>query len=128
MDINIHKIVLLNDNDDIIYISNTKAYYSDIINYTQKEIRKHNLDFSVSATLPVSKIEFQNHIFKILEEYKTEIEVNSNNFKIISVEKDSVRYKLQFKMDQINPILEQEIKARVLEEVQRLIQFDTSKS
>jgi small-conductance mechanosensitive channel len=122
IDINIHKIVLLNDNDDVIYISNTKAYYSDIVNYTQKEIRKHNLDFSVATAVPVSKKELQDHIFAILEEYKTEVEVNSHNFKIISIEKDSVRYKLQFKMYQINLATELEIKAKILEEVNSLIQ------
>lgn len=126
MDINIHKIVLLNDNDDVVYISNTKAYYSDIVNYTQKEIRKHNLDFSVSAASPVSKKELQDHVFGILDEYKSEVELNSSNFKIISIEKDAVRYKLQFKMFQINPAIELEIKAKILEEVNSLIQTKKS--
>lgn len=121
IDINIHKIVLQNDNDDIIFISNTKAYYSDITNFTQKEIRKYNLDFSVSTDIKLSKEELRLCIYQILDTYPEGIEKESNVFKIISIEKEEIRYKLQFKLKQVNPLLESEVKAKVLDEVHRLI-------
>lgn len=122
IDINIHKIVLLNDNDDIIFIPNTKAYYSDIVNFTQKEIRKYNLEFGVSGTLNLSKLEIQAVIFQILDDYTTLIEPESSTFRITSLVKDEIKYKFQFKLKQVNPLLEQEIKAKVLEEVHSLVQ------
>jgi len=48
LEINLSKITLLNDDDDIIYIPNDKVYMSEIINYTKKEIKKVSIDFELS--------------------------------------------------------------------------------
>ncbi len=121
VDINIHKIVLRNDSDDIVFISNTKAYYSDIINFTQREIKNYNLDFGISGSKHISKSELQIHIFKILDNYKQALDAEYNQFKILSIDKEEVKYRIQFKLKQLDPHLEQEIKASILEVVHNLI-------
>ncbi len=122
IDINIHKIVLRNHNDDIIFISNTKAYYSDIVNFTQRDIKKYYLDFGVSTSINVSKANLQECCFRILENYADDLEKDTELFKIISIEKDEIRYRLQFTLKQVSLLIEQEIKSRVLEEIHQLIQ------
>ncbi|MFN8329952.1 MAG: mechanosensitive ion channel [Saprospiraceae bacterium] len=54
VDINISKIILQNENDDEIYIPNSKAYFSEMINYTKKEIRKYNLEFAIHHRVIIS--------------------------------------------------------------------------
>jgi len=122
IDINIHKIVLQNDDDDIIYISNTKAYFSDLVNFTQKEIRKYNLDFTLSHKIKISKLELEKQIVSVLERFIPNYEKYSANFKIANIGKDDIRYKLQFALIKVDPIIEQEIKATILNEVHKLIQ------
>lgn len=47
LDINLTKITVLNEDDDVIYIPNDRAYMADIINYTKKEIKKVSIDFEL---------------------------------------------------------------------------------
>ena len=47
LDINLAKISLLNEDDDIIFIPNDKVYMSDIINYTRRDIKKVSIDFEL---------------------------------------------------------------------------------
>ena len=122
IDINIHKIVLQNDDDDIIYISNTKAYFSDLVNFTQKEIRKYNLDFTLSHKIKISKLELEKQIVSVLERFIPNYEKYSANFKIANIGKDDIRYKLQFALIKVDPLIEQEIKATILNEIHTLIQ------
>ncbi len=122
IDINIHKIVLQNDDDDIIYISNTKAYFSDLVNFTQKEIRKYNLDFTLSIHLKISKLELEEQILNTLEKFIPSYEKYSAVFKIVSIGKDDIKYKLQFSLNKVDPLVEQEIKAKILNEIHLLIQ------
>lgn len=122
IDINIHKIVLQNDDDDIIYISNTKAYFSDLVNFTQKEIRKYNLEFILSHKIKISKLELEKQIVSVLERFIPNYEKYSANFKIAGIGKDDIKYKLQFALIKVDPIIEQEIKATILNEVHKLIQ------
>lgn len=122
IDINIHKIVLQNDDDDIIYISNTKAYFSDLVNFTQKEIRKYNLDFTLSHKIKISKLELEKQIVSVLERFIPNYEKYSANFKIANIGKDDIRYKLQFALIKVDPQIEQEIKATILNEIHKLIQ------
>lgn len=122
IDINIHKIVLQNDDDDIIYISNTKAYFSDLVNFTQKEIRKYNLDFTLSHKIKISKLELEKQIVSVLEKFIPNYEKYSANFKIANIGKDDIRFKLQFSLNKVDPIIEQEIKATILNEIHKIIQ------
>ncbi len=122
IDINIHKIVLQIDDDDIIYISNTKAYFSDLVNFTQKEIRKYNLDFTLSHKIKISKLELEKQIVSVLERFIPNYEKYSANFKIANIGKDDIRYKLQFALIKVDPLIEQEIKATILNEIHTLIQ------
>ena len=44
-DLTITRIALLNDDDVIIFIPNTRVFSSDIVNFTKKEIRKVSIEF-----------------------------------------------------------------------------------
>jgi small-conductance mechanosensitive channel len=127
IDINIHKIMLRNSNDDIIFISNTKAYYSDIVNFTQRAIKKYNLEFALDSVKNISKSEIEIQILNILKEYLDHMEAGSELFTITAIERNEIRYRLQYTLKQVNPQIEQEIKAKVLEEILNLVQKSDTK-
>ncbi|MEP7195377.1 MAG: mechanosensitive ion channel domain-containing protein [Saprospiraceae bacterium] len=114
IDINITKLILLNENDDIIYISNSKAYFSELINYTQKELRKYNVDFSIHTHLAMPLPELQNLVQKVLLEYEEYLDELTDNLKIIGISKDEIKYKIQFKLNQINPKIATDIKSKIM--------------
>lgn len=117
IDINIHKIVLHNDDDDIIYISNSKAYYDNIVNYTQKEIRKYNVEFSIPV-YPQRKLnEIDNQLKEVLSNFEEYLEPGQNKLRISALAKDEVRFKFQFKLNQINPQVADQIKSKIMEHV-----------
>ena len=121
IDINLHKIVLHHDDDDIIYIPNSKAYNDDIINYTQKEIRKFNVDFAINSELNIPLSALQVTIHRVLLRYNDSIVLDSEKLKVINILKDEIRYKLQFKLNQMNPILAEQIKSEIREAISLLV-------
>ena len=121
IDINLHKIVLHHDDDDIIYIPNSKAYNDDIINYTQKEIRKFNVDFAINSELNIPLSALQVTIHRVLLRYNDSIVLDSEKLKVINILKDEIRYKLQFKLNQMNPILAEQIKSENREAISLLV-------
>ncbi|HRG31769.1 MAG: mechanosensitive ion channel [Saprospiraceae bacterium] len=123
MDINIYKIILHNEDDDIIYIPNSKAYFSDIVNYTQKEIRKYNVEFSIPTDNDVTLDELKRTMDKTFVDYKNYLDPNSEKLKITAINKDDFRYKIQFKLNQVNPKIAEEIKSRILTEILKKIQL-----
>ena len=47
IDLNLTKVSLLDEDDDIIFIPNHKVFTSEIINYTKKQIKKVNIPFEI---------------------------------------------------------------------------------
>ena len=121
IDINLHKIVLHHDDDDIIYIPNSKAYYEEIINYTQKEIRKFNVDFSINSNLNIPLSSLQVMIHRILLKYNDAVVIDSEKLKVINILQNEIRYKLQFKLNQMNPELAEQIKSEIREGISLMI-------
>jgi len=121
VDINIYKIILLNENDDIIYIPNSKAYFSELINYTQKEIRKYNIDFSINNQIDLSIDELNVLFLKELENYTGFLDSTEQNLRIIGIAKDETRYKIQFKLNQVNPKMAEAIKSRIMDSIVKKI-------
>ena len=71
--------------DDIIYIPNSKAYNDEIINYTQKEIRKFNVDFSINSNLNIPLSSLQVMIHRILLKYNDAVVIDSEKLKVIYI-------------------------------------------
>ncbi|MCC6817254.1 MAG: mechanosensitive ion channel family protein [Saprospiraceae bacterium] len=114
LDINITKIILLNENDDIIYIPNSKAYYAEMINYTQKELRKYNVEFAISPQLSLSLEQFRKLVDKVLLEYIDYLDDEEINLKITGIKNHEIGYKVQFKLNQVNPRMANEIKSKIM--------------
>ncbi|HMX87239.1 MAG TPA: mechanosensitive ion channel [Saprospiraceae bacterium] len=123
VDINISKIILQNENDDVIYIPNSKAYFSEMINYTKKEIRKYNLEFAIHSSQNLNNEMIRQLVFNVFENFSTYLDEQSEVIKVISVSGNEIKYKVQFKLNQVNPLIADQIKAGIMEAIVKTLQI-----
>lgn len=114
IDINLTKISLLNDDDDIIYIPNDKVYLSEIINYTKKEIKKVSIDFELNIQYLTTIENLENKLAESLKDFHQFIEPDSFNIKIVEVHHDYLSLKFQYKLMEINRDVERMIRKKTI--------------
>lgn len=109
IDINIYKIVLLSEEGELIYIPNSKAYFSEIINYSKVSINLVHLNFTISKSVFKSTESLEKTIIDSLGNYITSIEPNSIKLHIVGVNKDEVNFNLTYQLLAPDSKLEQKI-------------------
>ncbi|MBK8626463.1 MAG: mechanosensitive ion channel [Saprospiraceae bacterium] len=113
-DINLTKVSLLNDDDDIIYIPNDKVYMSEIINYTKKEIKKVSIDFELGIQYHTTIEQLEQSLAESLRDFHQYIEPESFNIKIVDVHHDFLLLKFQYKLKEINRDIERLIRKKTI--------------
>lgn len=120
IDLNLTKIVFLNEDDDIIFIPNNTVFTSEIVNYTKREIRRVNIEFEAALQAIQSVESLEKHLSEELSDYHTHIEKGSFWLKVADIRKDSVALKFQYVLKKINRELEIEIRRRT---VRRIVDY-----
>lgn len=121
LDINLSKITLMNDDDDIIYIPNDKVYTAEVINYTKKEIRKISIDFELPLPNNISIEELEKNLEESLKEYSKYIEPNSFNIKIVDLHHEYLSLKFQCKLTEVNRDVEKMIRKHAVRYIANLL-------
>lgn len=96
LDMGLHKITFLNEDDDIIFIPNSTVYNSEIINYTQSDQRRINIDFQLVIAQVDNFEQLEQEIREVLSEFSEQMEPSSFVLKITNLTKDVVDLKLLF--------------------------------
>lgn len=110
IDINLTKTTLMNEDDDIIILPNTKVFSSEIINYTQREIKKINTEFEISLDALDSVEALEAELQASLIAYKEFIQPDSYNLKIVQIKKDMLQLKFQYVLHKVDRELERNIR------------------
>jgi small-conductance mechanosensitive channel len=113
-DINLTKVSLLNEDDDVIYIPNDKVYMSEIINYTKKEIKKVSIDFELNIQYHTTIEQLEQNLADSLRDFHQYIEPDSFNIKIVDVHHDFLSLKFQYKLKEINRDIERLIRKKTI--------------
>jgi small-conductance mechanosensitive channel len=114
LDINLTKVTLLNEDDDIIYIPNDKVYMSEIINYTKKEIKKVSIDFELNLDYHTTIESLEKSLVAALKDFDKYIEDGSYNIKIVDVYHDYLALKFQYKLKEVNIDIERLIRKKTI--------------
>lgn len=114
IDINLTKVSLLNEDDDIIYIPNDKVYMSEIINYTKKEIKKVSIDFELGIQYHTTIEQLEKSLAESLKDFHQYIEPESFNIKIVDVHHEYLSLKFQYKLKEINRDIERMIRKKTI--------------
>lgn len=117
IDLNLSKIVFLNDDDDIIYIPNTTVFNSEIVNYTRKQVKRVNIEFEVDLKAIKNVEALEADLIETVRDYHEHIQPGSFALKIGDIKKDSVTMKFQYTLNQINRELEQDIRRKTVRRV-----------
>ncbi len=127
-ELTLSKVVLINDDDDVIYIPYNIAYSTQIINYSKRTIKKTSIEFSLRQNVVSSVEELERYIKEVIKEYEEFIEPNSYNLKTEHINKDSVEYKFQYILREPNLKLEREIKRLTIRSLVKLIESGSKPS
>jgi small-conductance mechanosensitive channel len=117
IDIGLQKITVLNDEDDIIYIPNTKFYNSEVINFTKRDLIKMSVDFQIET----NKLDSVDHLERILiqscQSMIPHIVPNTFLLKIKNISKDYIDFAFQYTLKEAKRDVHKEMKKLVLRTV-----------
>lgn len=120
IDLNMTKVVLLNEDDDIIYLPNNKVFTSEVVNYTKREIRTVSIDFEISLKHLHTIEELESKLVNTLSDYHAHIEPNSYYLRVVDIKKDSLTLKLQYVLQRRDRELERQIRKKT---VRRIVNY-----
>ncbi|MCB9319384.1 MAG: mechanosensitive ion channel [Lewinellaceae bacterium] len=117
IDITLTKIAMLNDDDDVIYIPNNQVYSSQIINYTQRELKKVNIEFETPVEV-VGRIEdLELDLIHELDEFDHLIVKDSYWLKVVDIKRDHLSFKFSYVLKQLNRDHETQIRKKTVRKV-----------
>lgn len=111
------KMKLLNDDDDLVIIPNSKVYNNEIINYTKRDIRLMSVDFQVDIKT-VHNIELlEQELIDCVSDFEEYIEPNSFNLRIVSMAKDAIDFKFQYTLERLDQDLQRQIRRKTVRQI-----------
>lgn len=117
VEISMLKVKILNDDDDIVIIPNSKVHYGEIINYTKRDIRLMTVDFQIALKYIDSIEQLEKEIISSLKSFGEYIEPKSYNLKVVEMKMDYLEVKFQYTLKQVDMDLQRKIRKRTIREV-----------
>lgn len=117
VEIGMLKVKILNDDDDIVIIPNSKVYYSEIINYTKRDVRLMTVDFQIALKYINSIEQLEKEIILSLESFSKYIEPKSYNLKVVEMKMDYLEVKFQYTLILVDMDLQRKIRKKTIREV-----------
>lgn len=94
-DITLVNIVVKNDDDDVVLIPNNTAFTANIINQSLQNSRKLTVDFQLPLAHSYNQEALEQRMRTLLQQYQQDVVKDSYQLKVVGVDKESVRYKVQ---------------------------------
>lgn len=110
LDINLTKIALINEDDDIVFLPNNKVFSGEIVNYTKGQIRKVNIEFELDLRFLKTIEELEDDLINCLSDYHAQMETDKFLLRIVHINKESLLLKFQFQLLQVNREIERELR------------------
>lgn len=117
VEIGMLKVKILNDDDDIVIIPNSKVYYSEIINYTKRDVRLMTVDFQIALKYIDSIEQLEKEIVLSLESFSEYIDPKSYNLKVVEMKMDYLEVKFQYTLILVDMDLQRKIRKKTIREV-----------
>lgn len=117
IEIEILKIKLLDDNEDLVILPNVMVYSNEIINYTKSMINTMSVDFQLDISI-IEEIEtIEDGLKNELKEFHEFIELNSFQLKIIELKKDYIDFKILYKLKSLDVELQKKIRRKTIRKI-----------
>jgi small-conductance mechanosensitive channel len=117
LEIGLLKLKLLNDDDVVVFVPNSKVYSNEIVNYTKRDIRQMSIDFQMDIHYVKSIEMLEVELKKSLEGFSEFIVGNSYNLKIVEMKKDVIDFKFQYTLIHMDRDLQISIRKKTVRKV-----------
>jgi small-conductance mechanosensitive channel len=115
------KMVLLNDDDDVVFIPNNVVFSTDFINYSKRTVRKTSIDFEINMERVKSGEVIEAFLRKGIESYQEYIDQPTIYLRIEEIAKDHISFKFQYTLITPDRELEREIRRKVKRDILKFI-------
>ncbi len=106
------KVVLLNEDDDLVHVPNSNVFSGELVNYTQRMQRRVSIEFEVALANIPSVDDFEAALTEALRDYAEMIVPNSHSLRVVELHKDSAEFKFRYTLHQRSPTLERDIRRK----------------
>lgn len=106
IDINLMNIVLLSDEDEIVYVPNTLAVTASVVNTSKKNFKKLSFDFELAPETLGNPDSLEDYIIEALKTQFKTINLEKFNLKVVEIKKDTVNLKLYITLNKKDKELE----------------------
>lgn len=120
IDITLVNIVINNDDDDIVMVPNNFVFTTNIVNQSFQNSRKVSVEFELAIHHTLDREDLKKRLNDLLNQHSNEVLENSMKLKVLAVQKDVVKYKVQFTLTNLGKTQSQFIKNIVLNEVLKI--------
>ncbi len=121
MDITLSKFILLNENDDLIFIPNNTVFSNEVINYTKRDIKKTNIEFQMNLNYIKSIPELEADLTQAISNYHYQIQPDSFNLRVEDIKKDEISMVFQYILNEPNRELERDIRKIMVRHIVHII-------
>lgn len=115
------KVVLLNDDDDVVFIPNNLVFSTDFTNYSKRRVKKTSIDFDLNVKFMRPAEEIEKFLGFAIEDYLEMIDPKSIYLRIEEVKAEYVSFKFQYILLNGNRELEREIRRKVKRQIVLLL-------
>jgi small-conductance mechanosensitive channel len=113
IDMNLTRVVLLTDDDEVIYIPNNTVFGSNIINHTKRGTKKTIINFELRWDLVKNIDDFEAELVAHISEFHNDIDMNSFRLSVKQIKYDFVQLKFQYTLTIYSRQIEKEIKKKL---------------
>ncbi len=117
IDIGLLKVKLLNDNDDVVILPNGKVYADEIVNYTRRDARVMSIDFQLAVKSGKDIDTLEQELIAAVAPYAEHIDGDSYNLKIVTLKKDYLDLKFQYRLKEMDVETQKNIKRETVRAV-----------
>ncbi|KYG77807.1 MULTISPECIES: mechanosensitive ion channel family protein [Roseivirga] len=110
MDINLMNVVLLNDEDEIVYVPNSLMAASSVVNSSKKDFKKLSFDFEMLPETLGDIDHFEDYLIDSLKSEFKDINLENFSLKVDMIKKDAVALKLRITVDRKQKNLERPVR------------------
>ncbi len=119
--ITLAKVILLNDDGDLVYIPNNNIYSGEFINFSKRKVGSSSIDFELSTNNKLSANSLLESLKKGMEEYDEYILPKSYNLRVEQIKHDFIFFKFQYSLKKPNIKLQREIRKKVKEDILQIL-------
>lgn len=110
LDITLLNVVILNDDDEIVYIPNSLMASSYVVNSSKKNFKKLSFDFELLPEVLKNVDDLETYLIDALKAEFKNINMEKFSLKIDAIKKDAVALKLHVTLDRKQKDLEKSVR------------------